>query len=251
LPDKNPYRKRIQIIVDLLGEIIRKGNVTSREELRELIKETYEKHGIVPIKGKATPPDLYDKEIASLYVIAKYGLALDDEYPSLFDNLFRTEEKYEEAIKNILENNYEEARKNLIEASSQGQIDSNTVARMLRVAFTKLLFGFITEDEFAEILKKTAEAIPEEERTVRNFVRFYIAFKVAEMISRGEIRNKGFKEASKKAIGLRLGFPRIAPRDDYIEAIAKEVFMVPDKVLEKVLLTNKDEKKEKNNESAG
>ncbi len=251
MPDKNPYRKRIQIIVDLLGEIIRKGNVTSREELRELIKETYEKHGIVPIKGKATPPDLYDKEIASLYVIAKYGLALDDEYPSLFDNLFRTEEKYEEAIKNILENNYEEARKNLIEASSQGQIDSNTVARMLRVAFTKLLFGFITEDEFAEILKKTAEAIPEEERTVRNFVRFYIAFKVAEMISRGEIRNKGFKEASKKAIGLRLGFPRIAPRDDYIEAIAKEVFMVPDKVLEKVLLTNKDEKKEKNNESAG
>ena len=251
MPDKNPYRKRIQIIVDLLGEIIRKGNVTSREELRELIKETYEKHGIVPIKGKASPPDLYDKEIASLYVIAKYGLALDDEYPSLFDNLFRTEEKYEEAIKNILENNYEEARKNLIEASSQGQIDSNTVARMLRVAFTKLLFGFITEDEFAEILKKTAEAIPEEERTVRNFVRFYIAFKVAEMISRGEIRNKGFKEASKKAIGLRLGFPRIAPRDDYIEAIAKEVFMVPDKVLEKVLLTNKDEKKEKNNESAG
>ncbi len=251
MPDKNPYRKRIQIIVDLLGEIIRKGNVTSREELRELIKETYEKHGIVPIKGKATPPDLYDKEIASLYVIAKYGLALDDEYPSLFDNLFRTEEKYEEAIKNILENNYEEARKNLIEASSQGQIDSNTVARMLRVAFTKLLFGFITEDEFAKILKKTAEAIPEEERTVRNFVRFYIAFKVAEMISRGEIRNKGFKEASKKAIGLRLGFPRIAPRDDYIEAIAKEVFMVPDKVLEKVLLTNKDEKKEKNNESAG
>jgi len=248
LPDKNPYRKRIQIIVDLLGEIIRKGNVTSREELRELIKETYEKHGIVPIKGKATPPDLYDKEIASLYVIAKYGLALDDEYPSLFDNLFRTEEKYEEAIKNILENNYEEARKNLIEASSQGQIDSNTVARMLRVAFTKLLFGFITEDEFAEILKKTAEAIPEEERTVRNFVRFYIAFKVAEMISRGEIRNKGFKEASKKAIGLRLGFPRIAPRDDYIEAIAKEVFMVPDKVLEKVLLINRDEKKEKNNE---
>ncbi|NPA99298.1 MAG: DUF2192 domain-containing protein [Crenarchaeota archaeon] len=248
MPDKNPYRKRIQIIVDLLGEIIRKGNVTSREELRELIKETYEKHGIVPIKGKATPPDLYDKEIASLYVIAKYGLALDDEYPSLFDNLFRTEEKYEEAIKNILENNYEEARKNLIEASSQGQIDSNTVARMLRVAFTKLLFGFITEDEFAEILKKTAEAIPEEERTVRNFVRFYIAFKVAEMISRGEIRNKGFKEASKKAIGLRLGFPRIAPRDDYIEAIAKEVFMVPDKVLEKVLLINRDEKKEKNNE---
>ncbi len=246
MPDRNPYRKRIQIIVDLLGEIVRHGNVTTREELRELVKQTYEKYGIVPIKGKASPPDLYDKEIASLYVIAKYGLALDDEYPSLFSNLFYTEEKYEEAIKKILEDKYEEARKLLLEASSQDQIDSNTVARMLRVAFTKLLFGFITEEEFAEILRKTAEAIPEEERTVRNFVRFYIAFKVAEMISKGEIRNKGFKEASKKAIGLRLGFPRIAPRDDYIEAIAKEVFMVPDKILEKILVVNRGEKNDKN-----
>ncbi|ADI32205.1 DUF2192 domain-containing protein [Staphylothermus hellenicus] len=245
--ERNPYRRRIQILVNLLGEIIRKQNELTRKDVVDLLRKTYEKKKIKPLKGKATPPDIYDKEMASLYVIGKYGLGISNEYPELFDKIFYLEKEYEEAIDKILAEQYSEARAILKKTSPAGVIDSNTVARMLRTAFTKLLLGFSDEEVFAKILKKTVEAIPEEKRTVRSFVRFHIAYKVAEGIYRGEIRNKIFKEAYKRATALRLGFLKTTPGDDYIAIIAKEVFNIPDKILSRILSINK--RKENDNTS--
>lgn len=235
MSERNPYRKKIQVLVNLLGEIIRKQDALTRKDVVDLLRKTYEKHRIKPLKGKATPPDLYDKELASLYVVGKYGLGIDEEYPELFDKIFYLEKGYEEVINKILAGQYEEARLILKETSPTGVIDSNTVARMLRTAFTKLLLGFLDEETFAKILRKTSEAIPEEERTVKNYVRFYIAYKVAEGIYRGEIRNKVFKEAFKRAMALRLGFPKTIPSDEYVAIISKEVFSIPDKILSRTL----------------
>ncbi|ABN70436.1 conserved hypothetical protein [Staphylothermus marinus F1] len=242
MSERDPYRKRIQILVNLLGEIIKKQNKLTRRDVADLLRKTYEKNKIKPLKGKATPPDLYDKELASLYVIGKYGLGIDNEYPELFDKIFYLEKGFEEAIDKILAGQYSEARAILKKTSSAAVIDSNTVARMLRTAFTRLLLGFLDEEAFAKILKKTLEAIPEEERTVRNYVRFYIAYKVAEGIYRGEIRNKIFKEAFKRAMALRLGFPRTIPSDEYVAIISKEVFNIPDKILSRILSINRKDK---------
>ncbi len=239
--NKNPYKKRIQVLVNLLGDIIKKQNSLSRKKVVEMLRRTYERNKLVPLKGKANPPDIYDKEMASLYVIGKYGLGIEDEYPELFQKIFYLEKRYEEVLEKIMAGEYEEARTLLKETSPSRVIDSNTVARMLRTAFTRLLLGFMDEEEFANILKKVIEAIPEEERTVKNYVRFFIAFKVAEAISRGEIRNKMYKEAFKRALAVRIGFPKTTPSDDYIAIIAREVFGVPDNVLKNVLSIKKEE----------
>jgi hypothetical protein len=246
---RDPYRRKIQVLVNLLGEIVRRQETLTRKDVVELLRRTYDKAKIKPIKGKATPPDIYDKEMASLYVVGKYGLGIDEEYPELFNKIFYLEKGFEEAIEKILSGEYEDARLILKGASPTGVIDSNTVARMLRTAFTKLLLGFMSEEEFAEILKKTMEAIPEEERTVRNYVRFYIAFKVAEGIYRGEIRDRMVKEAYKRAIALRLGFPKTIPNDDYVAIIAKEAFSVSDKIIEKILFVKKEQESNKEKKS--
>ncbi len=235
MTERNPYRRRIQIAVNLLGDLLRRGEQLSRKDVVEILRRTYEKHKIKPLKGKATPPDIYDKEMASLYVVGKYGLGLHEEYPGLFKKIFYLEEIYEEVIEKMLSGEYDSARNLLKGASASGVIDSNTIARMLRTAFTKTILGFIDEDEFARVLKKTMEVFPEEEKTVKNYVRFYIAYKIAEGIYRGEIRNKKYKEAMKRAIALRLGFPQSTPSDDYIAIIAKEVFNIPERILEKTL----------------
>jgi len=232
--ERNPYRRRIKILVEVLNTIIHEEDL-SRKEVADILRRAYEKHKIKPLKGKATPPDLYDKELSSLYVIGRYGLGLDDEYPDLFNKLFYLEEGFERVIELLKKDKYEEARELLKPLSSSGVVDSNTIARMLRVPFTKLLFGFTDEEEFATILHRVGRAFPEEERTVKNYVKFYIAFKIAEEISKGLIRSKGFKEAMKKALALRLGFPRVMPSDEYIALIAREVFGVPSSVLGKIL----------------
>ena len=106
---------------------------------------------------------------------------------------------------------------------------------MLRIAFTKTILGFDTEESFIGILKRVREAFPEEERTVRNYVRYYIAFKTAEAIARGEIRNRVLKEAYKQALSARIGFEKAIPSDDYIKDIAVHVFNVPEHILSRIL----------------
>jgi hypothetical protein len=247
---RNPYKKRIQIAVTILSDILRRGDEISREKAVEILQKQYRKYGITPLKGKATPTDIYDKELASLYIVGKYGLGLHEEYPGLFKKIFYLEETYEEIIDKILSGEYESARNMLKGTSASGVIDGNSVARLLRIPFTKLVMGFISEEEFSKILHKAMEAFPEEQRTVENYVRFYVGYKVAEAIYRGEARNRAYKEALKRSIALRLGFPTSTPSDEYIAAIAREVFGVPDRILGKVLKLEKEKEEAKESPSA-
>lgn len=242
--EKNPYRFRIKIIVDILNEITKLNKDITRKNIVDIVKRIYDKHGLKPFKGKSNPLDLYDKELASLYVIGKYGLGLDSEYPDLFNRVFYVEKTLEDCINLLVNNKYEESRELLKSISSANVVDSNTLARMLRIPFTKLVFGFITEEEFSNILKKTYEAFPEEARTVRNYVKFYIAFKIADMIYRGKIRDRSYKEAFKKALALKIGFPRVVPSDEYILTISREVFNIPEEVLHRVLSISRRESEE-------
>ena len=198
--ERNPYRKRIKVLVEILNNILHRSNEVNRRDVVELLRKTYEKHGIKPLKGKANPPDLFDKELSSLYVVGKYGLGFDQDYPELFRKIFYIEEVFEQAIEYIIVGEHTKARDLLKTVSPSNVVDSNTIARMLRIPFTKLLMGFLSEEEFSKILIKTRETIPEEERTVKNYVRFYIAFKIAESIYRGEVRSKNFKEALKLSL---------------------------------------------------
>lgn len=232
---RNPYRYRIKILVDIINEIINYSREFSRKDVVEVVRKTYEKHGLKPIRGRSNPLDIYDKELSSLYIIGKYGLGIDSDYPELFNKIFYIEKTLEDCINLLVMGKYIESRELLKTISSSNVIDSNTLARMLRIPFTKLIFGFISEEEFSNILRKSIEAFPEEARTVKNYVKFYIAFKIADMIYRGRIRDRSYKEAYKKALSLRSGFPRVVPSDEYIYIIAREVFNIPDDLLYKIL----------------
>lgn len=237
---KTPHRMRVQTAVAILSEMVKSLNSIDRAKAVELLKKTYQSRRIQPIRGKAQPQDLYDKEMATLYVVGKYGLKLDHEYPELFEKVFYLEQSLEEALMRIINNDYVGAREILKNISPMGIIESNIIARMLRIPLTKYILGFIEEEEFKALLTKTLEAIPEEEKTIKNYVRFYIGLKIAESIYKGEIKTREEKEALKKALAIRLGFPKETPRDDYILAIAKSVYGVPDNILKRVLRVSQE-----------
>lgn len=241
---KLPHKKRIQIAVELLSEFMKHVDAIDRNKAVETLRKTYNAKKLQPIKGKATPPDIFDKEMATLYVIGKYGLKLDNEVPELFEKIFYIEKTLDEVGVDIVEGRHEQAREKLKKVSPSGVIDSNIVARMLRIPLTKFILGFITEDELKNVLHETTKAIPEEEKTVKNYARFFIGLKLAEMIYKGEIRSREEKEAFKKALAIRIGFPRSSPGDNYVRAIAKSVFGISDEVLDR-LLTKPQERREK------
>lgn len=232
---KSPYRKRIQVAVRILSEFTKRLGELDRATAVEILRKTYTECRLQPIRGRNVPPDIYDKEMSVLYVVSKYGLRLDEEHPELHTKIFYIEETLESAINDIVSGNFSEAREKLRSISPTGVIDSNTVARLLRIPLTKSILGFTSEEEFRDILQGVLKAVPEEERTVVNYVKFYVSLKLAEAIYRGEVRSREVKEAYKKALAIRLGFPKATPSDSYVWEIARAVFNLSEKKLSGVL----------------
>ena len=230
---RETQRQRIDAAMETLSKLLR-DEVFDRKKAVKLLEKVYKSKAIQPLRGKAWPEDIWDKEMATLYVIAKYALVLDEENPDFFHKLFNYEETLEETANIVRERPVEEARK-LALFMLGGSIDDNTVARLLRVVTTAVVMGFKGENELIELLRKLGKVFPEQEHTVRKYARYFIALRVAQAIAAGLIRSRIDKEAFKQALAAKIGLEKIMPDDEYIAFIASTVFEVPRKRLQKIL----------------
>jgi hypothetical protein len=201
----------------------------------KILKDVYERESIKPLKGASNPSDLYDKELISLYVVGKHGMGLEEQYPELFDRVFGDEVKFESAIDVALREPFDRAAEKI--KTILGDISDNTLARILRLKMTEVFFGFTGNESFVNVIKVFSKAFPAKTKTLENYTRFYIAFKVAEAIAKGEVRDKISKEALKHALALEIGLndKRKLPDDNYVSKIAVEVFNVPQRSLAGIL----------------
>jgi hypothetical protein len=237
---RETQRQRIDAAMEALSRLLR-DNVSDREKAVRLLEDVYKGKAVQPLRGKAWPEDIWDKEMATLYVIAKYALALDEENPDFFHKVFNYEETLEETANIVRERPAEEARK-LALFMLGGNIDDNTVARLLRVTTTAVVMGFKGENELIELLRKLGKVFPEQEHTVRKYARYFIALRVAQAIAAGLIRSRIDKEAFKQALAAKIGLEKIMPDDEYIAFIASTVFEVPRRRLQRILSIGEEKK---------
>lgn len=229
------YASRIEAAMEALSIILRE-RVADRRRAAKIVEEVYRKHALQPIRGKAWPPDIWDKELATLYVVGKYALALHEESPETFHSVFSVEEVLEEAAQTILdEARSAEERAKIASFLLGGTTDSNVVARMFRVITTASLLGFRPEEDVERLLKLTAELLPDHAQTARKYARYYIALKTAEAIALGVVRDRISKEAFKQALAARIGLERVIPDDEYVAFIAKTLYSVPQSRLRRIL----------------
>ncbi len=228
---RNVYKTRVTAAIDILSRLLRE-HIVDREMAAHLLRTVYEERGLKPIMGAATPPDIYDKEMATLYVVARYGLGLDSEDPRWFTSLFRKELAFEEAAKLIMERR---ASKQDLEKLLGQSLDENLVARILRVVATKVLLGYADEEELILLLHSIPEVLPDFAKVARKYARFYIALRVAEAIATSEVRDRISKEALKQALAARIGIEKVIPDDKYIAIIAHKLFNIPRGRLSKIL----------------
>jgi hypothetical protein len=245
-------QRRLNLLFDIRNDILTRwesGEPLTREDIIRILKQEYEKERISPLRGASMPEDIYDKEMASLYVVGKYGMGLDDQYPDLFDKIFYLESKYDHIAEILLTEPPEKAR-DLVTALVGGQLEDNTVARILRIRFTMVYFGFADEQSLKALGDALRRVFPEKEKIVSKYLRFYIAFKVATSIYRGEIRDRLSKEALKQGTALAFDpFQGTIPDDKYIRKIASEVFRVPRKVLDSVLSRTRPHRRSRQKQS--
>jgi len=228
-----PMNKAYKLHVDACNEVlsgILAGSITSRAEAVEKLAVAYKKRGIGPIRGWSSK-NLYDKEMAMVYLVYKRGLGLElSEYPAL-GQIFSYEVKCEDVCREVLKG----AKPRDVVQEIAGGVDKNTIFRVLRLMLTAVILGFEEEDKLFKLHKALAEEFKEYEKGFRSFMKFYVALRVAEKIAMREVRDKNEKEALKLAMCLRAGVERGAPPDKLISLIAREVFGVPRRVISKVL----------------
>jgi hypothetical protein len=74
---RETQRQRIDAALDVLSRLLRE-KITDRGKAVKILEETYRKRALQPLRGKAWPQDIWDKEMATLYTIAKYALMLNE-----------------------------------------------------------------------------------------------------------------------------------------------------------------------------
>jgi hypothetical protein len=228
------YRKKISVGLEILAKVLSE-NITDRKAIVSILKDYYQASGVKPFMGAKVREDLYDKELTTLYVIGKYGMGLDEDNREVFEKIFDKELKIEKAIELLLSSMDAQQKKEAIKKIMETEIDGNEASRIFRVAFTKVILGFGKEEDFARLLSAFQEAFPEHKKTVENYAKFYIAYRLSEKLNTGEISDKLSKEIEKQAMNLRLGLGFTLPDDKYIYAIAKNVFGIPQEKLSRIL----------------
>ncbi|AOL16224.1 hypothetical protein BFU36_05310 [Sulfolobus sp. A20] len=225
---KEIYKERVKVLTEIWGLITASWDSITRDDLVEILKNAYIKRNIKPFRG-FNANNLYEKELVSLYVIGKHGLGLFDENKNIFDKLLDKEEKYEYISNLILDGKVREAF-DLAESSK------DNLAKALRMTFTEVIFSFEPDEKLYRSLRNlNASDNDQIKHTAKSFSRFYTAFKLAEGIAEGSIRDKLTYIAMKKSIAISIGIDYPLPKLSYVDLIAKEVFNLNKKILTRVL----------------
>ncbi len=236
----NIHRERIEASIRILDRILR-GRVLGRLEAQDILREVYLKSGIEPLGGLSRTK-AYDKELATVYIVGRYGLGvIDDGTAQKLDNIFHVENICD-SIKAILEKGdtpaMEDIRKLIGEI--KGSNTEERVFRFLRYVFTGVLLGFFDEQLLVRAIRTLEKAFPELREKLHNYVRFYAAYRIAEMIAQGQIKTPEDRKIYKYAYCVKLGFQNCNPSDKLIREIAARVYKVPVSVLNKLFPSKGD-----------
>ena len=229
------HKDRIEATLTLLERVLT-GAVTSRSALVAELQALYAARGIEPFRG-LSKEGVYDKEIATVYLVGLYGAAVLS--PGDYDNIFYTENKALEAveiIKSVTEvispETKEELRKKTEEV--KGKSTEDKVFRVLRLVFTGAVLGYYPEILMVKAIKTYETVYPDLSERLVNYAAFYSAYKIAEEIALGKIRNPDDLKILKYTYCLKLGFQKCKPSDKLIAEVAGSIYKVNKTLLTKL-----------------
>lgn len=235
---KELYKDRVSAAVEIWDRVLR-GEFASRGELVDYLAKLYASRGIEPFRG-LSKIDIYDKELATVYVVGVYGMGLvtrgdvDKSYRALFKTELVADSAYD-MVKSYSDDNKLALRNLIEEEQSLGMTLEERVFRVYRLVYTGAVLGLMPEEDITKTYRVFYEVFEPLRQRLINYVKFYIATKIAEGIALGMFRNQNEVRIEKYAYCVRLGLEKCAPTNRLIHEIAASVYKVPNSVLNRLV----------------
>jgi len=221
-------KKIIEACIHAWSNIIADADTITREKVVKILKESYRKFKVKPLKDYAKT-GLYEREIITLYVVGKYGLNIIDEMEYISD-IFNKEKKYERLYLMLTEKCEDPELNRTLDSLS-----AETVLKTARFGLIMSLLGFASDSRFLEIMSCLIKLFPKYSTKLYKLAKIFIALEIAKKVSEGVIKNRFEKEALKQALCMKINSPKVAPSDKMIYQIAKYYFGVSEEQAFQVL----------------
>ncbi len=234
------YKDRVEVAIDLWDRVLR-GQITSRSQLEEQLYVEYKKRGIEPFRG-FSKIRIYDKEIATVFVIGRYGLGLDDDIIESTKRIFNVEYRCDKAYRLLKKNDFDvknhvelrDTVRALINVPDLGYGIEDRVFRLMRYVFTGTLLTFFPEEDFVQTYRALQEIFTELKDVLIRYVKFYVAFKIAEGIVLGQISDPSERKIYKYVYCVKLNVQKCAPPDKLIREVALRVYKLPKRIVDRL-----------------
>lgn len=209
-------RAYINAIADLVGEH-ESGRSIDRGLAIEILKRSLKELKVEPFRGVRFSEDIYDKEMMSLYIVAKYILRIPI---TLFGDVFMNEvllDRTSLVIRNSID--YGKVRSTV--EKYLGVADEVTLSKLIRYITTEYYLDLVGEESALRSVRNLINAFPEHAENFKRMCKFFIAVVLGSKIVSDEIRNKIDLEIRKKALAINLGLSGGAPSNEYIIEVTR------------------------------
>jgi hypothetical protein len=229
---REALRKRLNIAVEALGKILA-GEISTRKELRDFLRQSYIEAGIEPLLGTMAPKRMLFDEVM-VYAVAVHGLGLQEEVGAMGD-LFQRERVFEERVEQAVRVG---DLKQLAEFASS--LSEDEYGLLLKYLFALWLLGRLSEESLVAVLNELA-LNAKLSRHARIYRAIVVAFKLAELVSSGHVKTRAEKEALKRRIAAALGDERSLPKDELVWSIAVNTLCASEQAANRALRLSLEE----------
>jgi len=220
-------RARLRAYVNALADIIveaERATRVSRGRAVEILRKSLGEVGVEPFRGIRFSDEVYEKELISLYIVAKNILRL----PTLnsegaLGEVFQVERLLDRVVRVLLgESNPEKVREMLSQAF--GTVDEVVLSKVVRYVATEFYLDVLDEKAAVKAVGNLVKALPEFREEFKRILKFFLAVVVGSKIVSGEVKSRVEVDLARKALAISLGLSGGAPSIEYIADVVKIVY---------------------------
>jgi len=219
-------RARLRAYVNALADIIAEIESTaklSRERAVEILKKSLSEVGVEPFRGIKFSDEVYEKELISLYIVAKEILRLPISIERALGEVFQAERLLDGVVIVLLgERSPEKVREALAQAF--GTIDEIILSKVVRYIATGFYLDVLDEKAAVRAVGNLVKALPEFKEEFKRIAKFFQAVVIGSKVVSGEVRSRVEMDVARKALAISLGLSGGAPSVEYIADVVKIVY---------------------------